>query len=68
MIYILNMFSNFNWQFCTYVTTYAHLIESAVYLSINLPDDDFVQVETCKRDVRDGYLLLTVQFVGLNTV
>jgi len=34
----------------------------------NAPDDDLVDVKTCKRNVTNDYLLLTLQFVGSSTV
>jgi hypothetical protein len=50
--------------------TCTHLTEFAVFicLFIYLPDDGLVEVDTCKRDMWRDYLILIVQFVGLNAV
>jgi hypothetical protein len=54
---------------CVCVCTYAHITVFALplYLSIFLPDDNLVEVETCKWDILEKwlfiYLLWIVQFV-----
>jgi len=44
-------------------TEFALLVCCCVYL----PDDDLVEVETCRRDMTN-YLFIYLKFVGLNTV
>jgi len=53
LIYILNIFSNFNLKTLVYFYTRTSLTEFAVHvcLYIYLPDDDLVEVETCGKDV-----------------
>jgi hypothetical protein len=47
-------------------STYAHLWQNLLYLYASVYIslmNDLVQVETCRRDVTNDYLLMTVQFV-----
>ena len=47
-----------------YTRTLLTEFDVLVCLCIYIPDDDLVEVETCRWDVTDYYLLLTVQLMG----
>jgi len=51
-------------------SVYTSLTEFAVivYLCIYIPDDDLLDVETCRRDETKYYLLFITQFLELITV
>lgn len=55
-----------------FISSHANLLTEFSVLvchRIDLPDDDdVIQAETCRRDVTNNYVLLTVQFVESNTV
>jgi len=55
-----------------FISTHANLLTEFSVLvchRIDLPDDDdLIEAETCRRDVTNNYVILTVQFVESNTV